>query len=169
MVSFLKEISRRQRQYSILHLRCSPVVAHAFQQVACLLSLSKWLKNFLLVVLQTCASVVRITHAPTGGGEVVLADGRRFCADSIIVSSAAVANPILLPEGISTGWKPPLWKGTRLVAFESCRRNLPVEKLWLFLPNQLLWGQSTICLYRRQLPRAMHLMEKNLIYVSVRG
>ncbi len=118
--------------------------------------------------LQTRASVVQIHYSSTGGGEVVLADRRRFRADSIVVSSAAVANPTLFPVGVPTGWKPPLWKGTRLVAFEcdkkpSCGQTLvvsaesvdagPIDNL--SVPSAVTEGYA---------PNG-----KNLVYVSVRG
>ena len=118
--------------------------------------------------LQTCASVVRITHAPTGGGEVVLADGRRFCADSIIVSSAAVANPILLPEGISTGWKPPLWKGTRLVAFE-CEKKPPCGKTLVVSAEPVAVGPIDNLSVPSAVTEGYAPDGKDLIYVSVRG
>ena len=125
-------------------------------------------KKLPLGCLQTRASVVQINQFSTGGGEVVLADGRRFRANSIIVSSAAVANSTLFPGGVPTEWEPPLWKGTRLVAFEcekkpSCAQTLvvsaepvdvgPIDNL--SVPSAVTKGYA---------PNG-----KNLIYVSVRG
>ena len=125
-------------------------------------------KNLPIGCLQTRASVVQINPFSNGGGEVVLADGRRFRADSIVVSSAAVANSTLFPDGVPTEWKPPLWKGTRLVAFEcekkpSCGQTLvvsaepvnagPIDNL--SVPSAVTKGYA---------PNG-----KNLIYVSVRG
>ena len=118
--------------------------------------------------LQTRASAVRINHFLTGGGEVFLADGRRFCADSIIVSSAAAANPILLPEGVSTGWKPPLWKGTRLVAFESVKKP-PCGKTLVVSAEPVAAGPIDNLSVPSAVTEGYAPDEKNLIYVSVRG
>ena len=109
---------------------------------------------------------VQINQFSTGGGEVVLADGRRFRANSIIVSSAAVANSTSSQVAFHE-WKPPLWKGTRLVAFEcekkpSCAQTLVVSAEPVDVgPIDNLSVPSAVTGYA---PNG-----KNLIYVSVRG
>jgi protoporphyrinogen oxidase len=118
--------------------------------------------------LKTRASAVHISHFQTGGGEVVLADGRRFCADSIIVSSAAAANPILLPEGVSAGWEHPLWKGTRLVAFESAKKPR-CGKTLVVSAEPVAMGPIDNLSVPSAVTEGYAPEEKNLIYVSVRG
>ena len=118
--------------------------------------------------LQTRASVVRIKYSSNGGGDVVLADGRRFRADSIIVSSAAAANPILLPEGVSAGWEHPLWKGTRLVAFESAKKPR-CGKTLVVSAEPVAMGPIDNLSVPSAVTEGYAPEEKNLIYVSVRG
>ena len=118
--------------------------------------------------LQTCASVVQINYLPAGGGEVVLADERRFRANSMVVSSAAVANPTILPEGILAGWKPPMWKGTRLVAFE-CDKKPACGQTLVVSAEPLEVGSIDNLSVPSAVTEGYAPGGKNLIYVSVRG
>jgi phytoene dehydrogenase-like protein len=118
--------------------------------------------------LQTRASVVRINHSSHGGGDVVLADGRRFRADSIIVSSAAVANPILLPESVSAEWKPQPWKSARLVAFE-CAKKPSCGKTLVVSAEPVAVGPIDNLSVPSAVTEGYAPDGKNLIYVSVRS
>lgn len=125
-------------------------------------------KQLPATCLQTDATVVQIKHSLTGGGEVVLADGRRFCAGSIIVSSAAIANSNLFSEDVLTEWQPPLWKGTRLVAFESPKKP-PCGQMLVVSAEPVAAGPIDNVSVPSAVTKGYAPDGKNLIYVSVRS
>jgi len=118
--------------------------------------------------LQTGRSVAGIEPVASGGGVVVLADGSRLAADSIVVATAADAAARLVPAGLLHHWQPPAFKGTRLVAFATdqqpaCGSTLivsaepagvgPIDNLTV--PSAVAAGYAP--------------SGQSLVYVSVRG
>jgi len=82
--------------------------------------------------LELATPVERIEPDPAGGGEVLLADGRRLAARAVVVATDAAAAADLLPAGVRSSWQPPAFKGTTLVAFAAdkqpaCGRTLIVS------------------------------------------
>ncbi len=118
--------------------------------------------------LQTDATVVQIKHSFKGNREVVLADGRRFCAGSIIVTSAALANSTLFPEDVSAKWQPPLWKSTRLVAFETPKKP-PCGQMLVVSAEPIHAGPIDNLSVPSAVTKGYAPDGKNLIYVSVRS
>lgn len=82
--------------------------------------------------LELGAPVERIEPDPSGGGEVLLANGQRLAARAIVVAADAAAAADLLPAGVRGSWQPPAFKATTMVAFAAekqpaCGRTLIVS------------------------------------------
>jgi phytoene dehydrogenase-like protein len=73
-----------------------------------------------------CGCSVRSVETGQGGepGRVVLADGSRLTARSVVVATDVQAAGRLLPESLRGPWADRRWSGTRLVAFAAERSPL---------------------------------------------
>ena len=118
--------------------------------------------------LETLAPVVKINNMSAGGWEVVLEDGRRLWAESVVVSAVAAANTRLLPEGLLTAWTPPSWKGTCLVAFESDKKP-PCGETLVVSSEPIAMGPIDNLSTPSAVASGYAPEGKNLIYVSIRG
>ncbi len=118
--------------------------------------------------LELGVPVERIEPDPGGGAELLLADGRRLAARSVVIATDATAASNLLPAGVRGGWQPPAFKATTLVAFAAdtqpaCGRTLivsaepatagPIDNLTV--PSAVATGYAPA--------------GQTLIYLSVRG